>query len=346
MPRRLSNKIYIYSYILSFFVILVHSVNLAADNLSLMSAAAAAPLLSPAGIENLFSNTLGEGAVPGFFLLSGGLFFRDVRGIRGVFSKWRRRARTVLLPYCVWNSLYYLLYCAMGRELLSLEGWVYAVLNYSCNPVFWYLQQLILLILITPLILPIIDGRIGAVISPLLILLLIYMRADIPYINEDALFYFTVGAVLWRHGRWVMEEGTGLLQLILCIMLLLLIFYMEGDAVSFLGIGASIVITVLRRLMLPLILWFMLCSSYLPTAPFFMRHSFIIYALHYPVVRAMSHLLLFFGIIGESSLQLMLLLLSYFLMPPLCTGIAAFVSAALKRYFPWLLLPLSGGRNG
>ena len=55
---------------------------------------------------NLFSEVLPRIAVPLFFIISGYLFFRSGFMIRTYTDKLRRRVRTLLVPYILWNLLY------------------------------------------------------------------------------------------------------------------------------------------------------------------------------------------------------------------------------------------------
>lgn len=96
-------------------------------------------------------------------MISAYLFYRNFQ-LNSLFSKWRSRSRTILLPYLLWNSLYYGAYAAatripaicqiIGKPPVPLTAgeFLKALLHYGYNPVFWYLFQLILLILLAPVL--------------------------------------------------------------------------------------------------------------------------------------------------------------------------------------------------
>ena len=119
---------------------------------------------SAAGLtESLLGEHLAQIAVPGFFMMSAVLFFRNYRPA-DTPRKWGRRFKSLVIPYFSWNLLYYLGYLIAtrapvlreitGREEahFSLQELLEAVLFYKYNHVFWFVFQLILLALLSPLI--------------------------------------------------------------------------------------------------------------------------------------------------------------------------------------------------
>ena len=151
------NKIYWFTFLFSVLVIWVHSYNAV---LFLGNTKSAASLVR---LERFFGDRIAQIAVPGFFMISSYLFFRGYRP-EILMRKWNSRIRSVLVPYIVWNSLYYFGYVigsrlpyisdviGKGKIPFGLPETVDAILNYTYNYVFWYLYQLILLILLAPLI--------------------------------------------------------------------------------------------------------------------------------------------------------------------------------------------------
>ena len=102
------NKIYWFTFLFSVLVIWVHSYNAV---LFLGNTGAAASLVR---LERFFGDKIAQIAVPGFFMISSYLFFRGYKP-EILMRKWNSRIRSVLVPYIVWNSLYYFGYVIGSR---------------------------------------------------------------------------------------------------------------------------------------------------------------------------------------------------------------------------------------
>ncbi len=224
-----SNKVYIYTFIMSILVVLVHSVNFASDNSTLLLMLESSDLNgidlggmtgASAHIENFFSNALGQAAVPGFFMMSGYMFYRNLGGFLDIAEKWKRRFTTLLVPFGAWNFIYYIIYVVMGRAGFSIAELNAAVVSYKYNPVFWYLYQLILLTLLAPVFYFLLKYRAAAFGAIILYLCFILNGGDIPFVNEDAVFYYFVGGLAARFfGAFF--EGEKIQRYIIGFMLLL-----------------------------------------------------------------------------------------------------------------------------
>lgn len=222
--KRFQNRINLFTFALTILVIWVHSVNLEPDMLA--AAGLAAPLESGGYraalfVERFLTNVLGQMAVPGFFIVSAWLFFRNAPecfSILWIIRKWRSRLFSVLLPYLVWNGLYYLGRIAAGaldetgafparlwESLMQADAAAVfsALFLYAYNPVFWYLKQLLVLFFLVPLIWILLKNRSAGMFMLLLFLLAAGFWALIPVhiVNEDALFYFALGAFAALHGK-------------------------------------------------------------------------------------------------------------------------------------------------
>ena len=421
---------------MSLLVVLIHSVNLAIDNTTLSSmiltadhtGAALPGITGVAGhIEHLLSNALGQMAVPGFFLISGYLFFRTLRGFRDIGRKWQERVWSLLVPYGAWNVLWYLVYVLSGRRHFSLTAMSAAAADYSCNPTFWYMYQLMLLTLLAPLLYLLLRNAFVMLLSLLLLAAAIGAGTTFPLVNADALIYYGVGALFACHGRRIFEgtaagtaparkvraggaeaaedgadiltlpaaakarqrrssmergcriAGIGLLMIawLLHILtpaklmsfvlydgsgiarMLMPAYLLSGGALarwigrglqrfplfvlSLSGSGAQALVAIAQRLLLVLGVWFVLPGDRLPEARPYMKNSFFLYAVHYPIARGQYYMIQYLGIPYDGWGEAVRLVL-YLLTPVVAVAAAYGLKRVLKRYLPLQWKILSGGR--
>ena len=340
MKEELRNQITLCSYVLTVFVIWLH-----------------------AG-EPLISSIPGQIAVPGFFILSGFLLFyhSPEAGEGWLKEKLKRRVRTLLIPYLSWNLIYFLIYLLFGKT--SWRELPAAVLHYSCNPVFWYLYQLILIMLVSPLLYSVLKRRITAVIWLVLIFLaaafypVLAGAVPVELINGDALFYFSLGGTVSLHiykgetaektipGENGTEDTAPAGPLFSSRPVYGLAVFSAGLLVSAM-LGqvlppALINLSVLGvRTAGAFALWFLLrLLPEIPVKPW-MRITFFIYAVHYMVIRAVWAAETAAGLNGYAAANIV----TYLLMPAVCTAAARVLYLAMKKTVPGLLSVLTGGRG-
>ena len=136
--RWFHNKITWFSFVFSLLVIWVHSYN------AELYLGKSPEMEIVYRLEHRIGDGLGQIAVPGFFMISGYLFYRDFTWSR-LGEKWNRRIRSVLLPYILWNFLYYMGYVigsrlpwmtdVVGKGVIPFDLFtaVDAVINYTYN---------------------------------------------------------------------------------------------------------------------------------------------------------------------------------------------------------------------
>ena len=381
-----------YTFLLSILVIFVHSTHFAPADLEAVPRTAFFSTSFLEKMEFFFSSFLGEAAVPGFFFLSGLLFFHKLYSASVWFRKLRSRLFSYLLPYLLWNSGMTGLYLAFGRAPFRPESILEGIFLYRYNPVFWYFYQLILLTYAFPFMAlfvlflqreknarkPLLSLR--SFLFPCFFLLLVYLRIDIPFLNEDAGFYYTFGGAVGvllncRSESWGAEcreerrEGekeetkrsdfgcSGMRLAWLSATLLLCALFSYGNTLAPHRIGVILLSTVLYRLgmalfllTLTMLLWSLSGSRSQRKGSSGM--TFFLYASHYLFLRPW-----FFmqnGIFralekgppnpAGDPLADGGKLLFYLLSPLYCLFLAYLVSRALKRLSPKLWKALNGGR--
>lgn len=112
-------------------------------------------------IEAVISHGMFTGAVPLFLFTSGYLFYRNVNCVKDCLAKQKKRVISVVMPFFAWSTFYYAVY-AIGNKVIgvsmfnpvdvSLLGMFKGILFYEyCFPL-WFLWQLIIFVIISPLI--------------------------------------------------------------------------------------------------------------------------------------------------------------------------------------------------
>lgn len=344
------NQISWMMFVFSILVIWVHSYNV-----ELFSGELLGPWWDTADeIQQFISVGIGQIAVPGFFMLSSYLFFRNFSWDQ-LGRKWKGRFHSVVIPYFAWNTLYYLGYVIAARlpAVTAVVGkrqvpfnkieWMAAVFQYRYAPIFWYLYQLILLILLSPVLYLILKRRILGLMYLVLLLAAVHFHLDTQNPNTDALFYYSFAAYGALHGRKAAEAPqapkrrmTGGVLLFLAV----LCFFRMGNP------GSDVLWTVAYRFLMPVSLWVLADGErWIETKPW-MRQSMFLYAVHFVIVRFVnkgSAMILRPGL-GEKAMAAASLAV-YFVLPVIVVTVSYMAALFLGKYMPWLWRILSGGRS-
>lgn len=334
------NKIYWFSFVFSILVVWTHSYN---SELFLGKSAAADLVYR---MEHLLGDTVAQISVPGFFLISGYLFYRNFAWDR-LWQKWNSRIRSVLVPFIVWNSIYYLGYVigsrlpwvtdVVGKGIVPFDLFAAAeaILHYTYNYVFWYLYQLILLVGLAPVICGLLRNRYLGLAALGCMFAALWGGVVLPVLNLDALIYYSVAAYGALHGRGLVEgwnQKTGLWGLLL---------FGVGVGIRYLPYPGAATVTaiVLFRLLVPIALWLMVDEKRLPAARPWMTYNFFLYATHFAMVRLINKT---GAMVLPSAAWLPIVF--YFMMPVVVTFISFWAGAWLRRHLPVVWRLLNGGR--
>lgn len=336
---RFSNKITWFTFVFSVLVVWVHSAN------GELFLGQSPDLGRVEALERFMGTTIAQIAVPGFFMMSGYLFYRNF-GWGNLERKWESRIRSVLVPFLLWNFIYYLGYVIgsrlpvvtdiIGKGKIPLDWYtaVDAVLNYTYNYVFWYLYQLILLILLAPVLYGVLKHRAAGIAVLAVLFYFVQQGLVIPLLNLDALLYYGAAAFWGIHGAeyaegcWTWKKGlAGAAAAVSAIVILNVPW--PG------GIGGK----VWYRVMMPQGLWLMVNPDWLPGTKGWMKYNFFLYATHFALVRLINKTAARF--LSGYWLPPILLFLA---MPGIMVWFSSRAGTWMRARLPRLWVLLNGGR--
>ena len=342
------SRIYWVTFLFSMLVVWVHSYN---GELFLGLTGQAAMVDR---IERAVGEQLGQMAVPGFFMVSAYLFYRRFTWEKLLY-KWKSRVHSVLIPYFLWNFLYYMAYVMatripaitrlIGKTAVPFDGGqlVRAVAFYGYNPVFWYLFQLILLVALAPLVYTVMRGNLTGAAALGIMAFGLWKNWAMPLLNLDALFYFCAAAWASLHrdtwGRGI-EERTGVRKnmtagaILLTAMGLLLYLGRFGGL-----LWERPLYTVCWRLWGVCGAVLAVKAADLPDAREWMKHNFFLYAIHFAWVRFINK-----AAAAAFPGSAVIALAAFILMPVLMTAVSALIGGAMRRFVPNVYYMLSVGR--
>lgn len=338
--KQFRNKVTWFTFIFSILVIWVHSYN---AELFLGRTAAGDFVYD---LEHILGGSVAQIAVPGFFMLSSYLFYRNFTWNR-LIGKWKSRMVSVMLPFVIWNALYYAGYLVasrlpvmtdvVGRGSVSFSFKILweAIFQYTYNPVFWYLFQLILLIILAPVLYLLVKDVYVGLTYLLFLLFLIDQVGSVPVLNLDALFYYSAAAFGAFHLKTFLEGARGRQQTMSGTVMLAVTVILT--AIQFRS--EQILLTVLLRFLGPVSLWLLFDWGRLIEVKKWMTYNFFLYATHFAVVRFVNKA---GAMILPNHITIPLIL--YLLMPAAAVFVSYGTALLIGRFLPKLWFLLNGGR--
>lgn len=150
-----------------------------------------------------------EWVVSSFFMLSSMLFFRHFQWNQ-LLGKWKRRVQTLLLPYLIWNTIYFCLFALLPRipflapyintspAPLTVSSVLNAVFLHEYAGFLWFIKVLLLLTLLAPVFYLLFSKKYLAEVS---LAVLLYFVFHPPFALPDVLslhwrffFFYALGA--------------------------------------------------------------------------------------------------------------------------------------------------------
>ena len=156
--------------------------------------------------------------IPCFIMLSAYLFYRNFT-MKRLGEKLNKRLHSLLVPYLLWNTIYYVAYVAASRIpglqtianrtdlVITTSGAWQAITKYTFNPVFWFMYQIILLVLLAPVLYLFLKNIWTGAAFLLVLLVALFKGVALPELNLDALIYYSFLACLCGAAREKMGGG-------------------------------------------------------------------------------------------------------------------------------------------
>jgi surface polysaccharide O-acyltransferase-like enzyme len=334
--KRLRNKITMVSFVCSLLVIWIHTYNLGAYGIT----ADDGGLAGVTYFVEYYWDKLTDMAVPLFFVISGFLFFRTF-SFAVLKDKYRTRARSVLLPYVCWCSIYYLYFVALTnlpgiRNLMSSTEhisigvmpwlrWLWPDSYY----VLWFLKSLILFILFTPVIYILMKDWHRKIPTGFVVLAAVFvlnwMQKTI--LSAGECWYLLGCWIAINHKEWGFYQNKKLSWLAVLYMLLCLV---TGFRVWNIWTQLGFVIA----------FWLAFDFVKIPEqTPWWMQITFFTYVAHDIVLEVMKKVILIVTKANPS-----IALAEYICLPVLVFGILVLIAYLMKKIMPSVWKVLSGGR--
>ncbi len=306
-------------------------------------------------VRTLISQGIARLAVPLFFLMSGYFFFLDFTWAK-LFSKLVGRAKTLLFPYLFWTSLVVVIRL-LGQSIspvkayftgdgalladLSFYDLANAVLGFTRAPEayhFWFIRDLMLLMLLSPLIFMLL--RFVAI--PFLgVLFVVWITANWPLYTPDVVgvLFFSLGGHLAMKGKSLFffdRYGKWSVLVYIPVLLADVIWYDASFNLCLHRCGIVVGLVAILFASKPL----MAMENWKNILLQLSGASFFVYATHEPLL----------GIVRTLAFQFLpldwpyTLLLIYLLVPLVVVALLAGIHRALGNWIPGTLRAVTGGR--
>lgn len=344
---RFSRKVTMVSFILAIFIMYIHAKNLVFYDFGDITGT------SIYFLNKIFSETLGRVGVPFFFLMSGYWMFRfDIRkdGEAVLFRKLRKKIYSLVIPYLIWNTLGFIYFLTIthipvlsatvnGGEVvhLTFENIFKGIFLHKYYYSFWFMQDVIVLTIISPIILLFLRNRWFSYTVAAGLMITSLFNINFWVCQSSSLLLFLIGGILAVYHRDFWEQANqNKYETVLWLLLFLLYSVVKWLSLPY--------ISTIALMLSPIFFWklldFLDIFGVYDHEPFwFCKQSFFIYAAHIIPVDAMN------GILSRINNTMLWASISYMLVPLLVLLLIYFAARILNKKFPIIYHVLCGNRN-
>jgi len=351
VDKILSDKMKILSFISMIMILYLHSYNI--DNVLNFIDKGSMFYSINIFIQNFISQGITRIAVPMFFLISGFLFFNNfaLSDYRKIIFK---KVKTLLIPYIFWSSLVVFIYFIIQllpqfhhffvNELIRTYSFSELIMTTYVDPKnypLWFMRDLMIMILISPLILYLLKKKKKIFLS---ITFLTWLIIDEK--NSDTLLFFSLGAYFALFNKNILSiQSNKTLIFIICISYTLLLF-LKTTLISFSNNHNELILLMLHKfnILLGIILiWYtsnnIVIFFKMKKLWYLTEYTFLFYVFHEPLLSILTKGGISF--LGNGS---MISLILYLLIPIIIIPFLVLIGRGLKNYMPELANIITGNR--
>lgn len=307
-------------------------------------------------IQEFITNGVARVAVPFFSFSAGLFFFLKLKHISDYHANLIKRFRTIILPYIVCSSIIFIseyLFLALYKNepfLLTPQSLLNDILLHPLAVQFWFLRDLIILILIAPVIW-LLTRYLGYFFA---IILLILWALDIEFmpllverrlITIETLTFFSLGCLVSTRTpsleKIINATSFQLLSFITLLYLSLIIyriyidpFFLSGDSIQ-----NNLLPLLIHKTYILIGLFLLLVASYLSTSKnliYFSSYTFFVYMFH--TLSINRFIVKFTDFFIDDAYK-------FYITFPIAIIITFYLAILFQKYSPAFYAIISGGRN-
>lgn len=335
MSNFLSYKLSFFYYFLSILIVILHSncentLNWINDG-SFISNIIEIVITYICGIGHL--------AVPTFFIISAFLFYRNIQSVKATIEKIRKRAKTLFLPYLLWNTIFVLIFLLIfnspishfihtPNNLNSISKIINAILSSSYTPL-WFVKNLLIYICLSPLLYYL--SRSSAILLSIITLFIIGINFFNNINYYSPLYWlpcYLIGIVFTKKtfkSFFIFDTNLNKPQIILYTLTFIILLALAVHMNWF----------YIYRILGPIIIWRLsnaiLCKNKI-RMKYYWKYSFFIYCTHFFIINLLQKLM--YLIMGNSNISyIIIFLLTPLIVIPICIKIASFLERKANKCY-------------
>lgn len=291
-------------------------------------------------IQEALSQGLARGAVP-FFLMSSAFFLYSKE--KKVTQVYLSRAKSILVPYLLWNTVYMVAFAVLrhlslsntGMDTVTVSNVAQGLFLHKYNYAYWFMRDLIVLVALYPLLKWVIRrGKAVAMLGLAALIAGFYCGAE----WLDSAVYYFIGAIIGYHYRDYAERAVEMKR-----------EWRIAFTVGWLCVAGVLFwlknvckidqVELFRDLAMAFLLFFAVSAFRIRIGGWFAALSFMIYSLH-PLILEMVEKLIYLYC-PHTDLWMMA---DYVAAPLICLGIVVVVCLLWKKLLPTVYTVFNGGR--